>query len=447
LPIKEKRLYKKIEKIRKSKGLEREISMKRQKVLNRFLAFCLIVICMLGFVVQNAEICQARERLIDIEGEFIGRWNDDTEKYETEFNVGAKIEPEYFRVTAAILDTDTYDVDYVDVDPSDITVSPSYMKSERQEVTVKYRYNGTSKTLTFTIKAPEDSKLILKRELLSISAKYEGEPLSVGATIQRTDISVTARFKTTYKTGKVSTIDEELSETDPWTMSSNVIEDGLNHIVITYSYTDTNAEKKKTYKKTATISVDSSTVKGEWIREGNSWRYRYEDGTYLVGAWQQTGFNWYYVDEYGYMITDIMMTLDDATYYFDKEGVMATGWEKYKDKWYYFDSNGAMQKDGWYQIRGDWYYLKESGEMVTGWKYDKGKWYYLDEDGAMMTGWVFDNVTWYYMDTDGAMMENRWIKSNNKWYYLDIGGAMRVNTWVGNYYVDQTGAWTQTKEQ
>lgn len=425
--------------------------MKRQRVLGGFLTFCLTMICMLGILTQNMTICQARERLIDIEGKFIGRDDGDDEPV-TEFNVGARIDPEYFEIKALILDTDTYDVEEIILDPDDYTVSPRYMQSEHQTVTIRYRFNGTTKTLTFTINAPEDKRILEKRELLSITARYEGEPLSIGSSVDRRDVVVTARFKTSYKTGKVSTYDKELSESDSWTMSSTVVEDGINNIVVTYSYVDTIPDKPKTYKKSTTITVNSATVDGNWVKEGNSWRYRYEDDTYKVGSWQKTGGKWYYLDEYGYMISNQMMELDEITYYFQGNGAMATGWAKYKGDWYYFDpdiaSEGALQKDGWFYIRGKWYYLKENGAMVTGWKFDKGKWYYLDkENGDMQIGWIFDNVTWYYMDKKGVLMENCWIKSTDgKWYYLDVGGAMRVNTWIGNYYVDRTGAWTETKQ-
>lgn len=420
--------------------------MKRQRVLGGFLTFCLTMMCMFGLIAQRVEICQAGERLIDIEGKFIGR-DDGEEERVVNLNVGARIEPEYFEIKALILDTNTYDVDEVILDPDDYTVSPKYMQSERQQVTVRYRFNGTTKTLTFTIKAPEG--LIISKELLSISAKYEGQPLSVGMAIDRRDVVVTARYKTSYKTGKTSTIDEELTESDSWTMSNNIVEDGLNNIVISYSFTDTYAERKKTYRKTTTISVNSATVDGEWIQEGNAWRYHYDDDTYKVGAWQKTRGKWYYLDEYGYMVSNQFMELDDVMYLFGGNGAMATDWAKYKGDWYYFDSDGALQKDGWFYIRGKWYYLKENGVMDTGWKFDKGKWYYLDkENGDMKIGWVFDNVTWYYMDKNGALMESCWIKSaDGKWYYLDVGGAMRVNTWIGNYYVDRTGAWTDTKKE
>ena len=119
--------------------------MERQKVLSRFWTFCLMVLCMFGLFGQSAEVCQARERLIDIEGEFIGR-DDGEEELVKEFNIGARIEPEYFEIKALILDTDTYDVEEVILDPDDYTVSPRYMQSERQQVTVRYRFNGTTKT-------------------------------------------------------------------------------------------------------------------------------------------------------------------------------------------------------------------------------------------------------------------------------------------------------------
>ncbi len=421
--------------------------MKRQRVLGGFLTFCLTVMCMLGIITQKVEVCQARERLVDIEGEYLGR-DDGEEELTKELNIGARIEPEYFEVKALILDTETYDIEEIILDPDEYSVSPRYMQSERQQVTIRYRFNGTTKTLTFTIKAPED--YIEKKELLSITARYEGEPLSIGSSVDRRDVVVTAKFKTSYKTGKTSTYEEELSDTDPnWTLSSNVVEDGTNSIVVTYTFQDTYAERKKTYKKSATISVNSTTVDGDWVKEGNSWRFRYDDETYKVGSWQKTRGKWYYLDEYGYMVSNQFMELDDIMYLFTGSGAMATEWAEFKDQWYYFDLDGEMQKDGWFYIHGKWYYLKENGAMATGWKFDKGKWYYLDKkSGAMATGWIFDNVTWYYMDKDGALMESCWIKSTDgKWYYLDVGGAMRVNTWIGNYYVDRTGAWTDTKQQ
>lgn len=411
--------------------------MKRRRVLSRFLTFCLTMICIFGIMIQQMESCQAREQLLDIE--FEG-------EVDLELNVGARIDPEMFSVKALIIDTETYDAEEIILDPEEYTVSPRYMQSERQEVTIRYRLNGVTKTITCMIKAPVNESLVEKRELLSISATYEGEPLTIGSNVMRKDVVVKATIKTTYKTGKVSTYEEELSDKDPWTMSSSVIEDGPNNIVIIYTYID--EKNSKTYKKSTTIVVNSTTAEGNWVKEGNSWRFRYVDETYKVGAWEKTGDKWYYLDEHGYMVSNQFMELDEVTYYFKEDGAMATDWTKYKGDWYYFDSEGALWKDGWFYIRGKWYYLKESGAMVTGWKFDKGKWYYLDKgNGQMKTGWVFDNVTWYYTDKDGALMESCWIKSpSGKWYYLDVGGAMRVNTWVGNYYVDQTGAWTETKE-
>lgn len=408
--------------------------MSGRKNLGRLLMLCFSMLCICAVLIGSAKSCQASERMIDLYGEYTGG----------ELNIGAPIEPEYFDITAMIMDTASYDVWEESVDCDDLTISPRVMQSEQQEVTVKYRFNGTTKTLNFTIKAPFDANLITKRELLSLKAEYTGEALAVGSVVQRSDVTVTARFRTNYKTGRTSTVETELSANDPWTMSSNVIESGTNTIIIYYNYTDIYAEKPKTYRMSATIRVGSTTTDGTWVREGSAWRYRYDDGTYMLSGWQKAGGEWYYLDEYGYMMHEQFLTLDENTYYLDKDGVMQTGWGKYKDRWYYFNRNGEMQKDGWLQVGLQWYYLNDVGAMQTGWKYDKGKWYYLNPSGEMAVGWVFDNVTWYFMDGSGAMYHG-WIQTGGKWYYLDEGGAMRVSTWIGNNYVDATGAWTQTR--
>ena len=60
--------------------------MKRQRVLGGFLTFCLTVMCMLGIITQKVEVCQARERLVDIEGEYLGR-DDGEEELTKELNI------------------------------------------------------------------------------------------------------------------------------------------------------------------------------------------------------------------------------------------------------------------------------------------------------------------------------------------------------------------------
>ncbi|MCQ4639361.1 hypothetical protein NE647_02815 [Blautia coccoides] len=62
----------------------------------------------------------------------------------------------------------------------------------------------------------------------------------------------------------------------------------------------------------------------------------------------------------------------------------------------------------------------------------------------MATGWIKDGSKWYYLTASGAMATG-WIKDSGKWYYLTASGAMAQNTWIDNYFVNASGAWTQTR--
>ncbi|NCC43434.1 MAG: hypothetical protein EOM18_07585 [Clostridia bacterium] len=82
--------------------------------------------------------------------------------------------------------------------------------------------------------------------------------------------------------------------------------------------------------------------------------------------------------------------------------------------------------------------------MITGWKLISGNWYYMDASGMMVTGWQKVGGSWYYMNTSGAMLTGwQWIGSKS--YYFYNSGVMAAATWVGNYYVDGSGAWVQSK--
>lgn len=64
----------------------------------------------------------------------------------------------------------------------------------------------------------------------------------------------------------------------------------------------------------------------------------------------------------------------------------------------------------------------------------------------MKSGWQYLNNRWYYLGdvTDGAMKTD-WVFVGGKWYFLYEDGHMAANTWVGNYYVNASGEWTQTR--
>ncbi|MGN0343248.1 MAG: GH25 family lysozyme [Roseburia sp.] len=209
------------------------------------------------------------------------------------------------------------------------------------------------------------------------------------------------------------------------------------------------------------------TVSGWYELEGQWYFYR-ADGTPATG-WNAAGKTWYYFDEDGCMVTGWLLE-DGIWYYMDPDGIMVTGWEQINQKWYYFDGSGRMVT-GWQKISGKWYYMDpENGDMVTGWRLIDDNWYYFDTKGSgrMLTGWQKIGEDWYYFGTssDGAM-KTGWQKINGKWYYLGepgdgamkldwqlidgqwyyfrTTGAMAYDAWIGNYYVNNSGAWSRSR--
>lgn len=142
-----------------------------------------------------------------------------------------------------------------------------------------------------------------------------------------------------------------------------------------------------------------------WIKNGNSWYYRYPDGSYQKNSWARIN-----------------------------------------NKWYLFDNSGAMAI-GWHQRNNLWYYLNNDGTMVTGWIKSNNKWYYMNPsttsgvEGAMATGWINYNNKWYYADSNGAMLEG-WQQVGGNWYYFYPGdGSKAVNTTINGFPVDGNGVW------
>ena len=64
------------------------------------------------------------------------------------------------------------------------------------------------------------------------------------------------------------------------------------------------------------------------------------------------------------------------------------GWIKNGNTWYYKYPDGTYQKS-WANINNKWYMFNSSGMMVTGWSQSNGHWYYFNSNGAMETGWIF----------------------------------------------------------
>lgn len=152
---------------------------------------------------------------------------------------------------------------------------------------------------------------------------------------------------------------------------------------------------------------DSIASSGEvgWIKNGNTWYYRYPDGTYLKNNWSK---------------------INDIWYLFDSNGMMLTGWQKKGEQTYYFNSDGAMLR-GWFKSDNKWYYLNPSTTNGI--------------EGALITGWISYNNKWYYADSQGVMQEG-WKQIDGNWFYFYPGeGSKAVNTTISGFAVDGEGIW------
>ena len=125
-----------------------------------------------------------------------------------------------------------------------------------------------------------------------------------------------------------------------------------------------------------------------WVKEGNGWWYRREDGSWETG-WFQVGDQWFLADAKGWLKSG--WVIENGTWYFlhdvhdTRFGVMETGWLQDGDRWFYLGEDGKM-RTGWQKVKDKWYYLEPNGVMRTGWLADGGHHYFLDESGAMVTG-------------------------------------------------------------
>lgn len=144
-----------------------------------------------------------------------------------------------------------------------------------------------------------------------------------------------------------------------------------------------------------------------WIKDGNTWYYRYPDGGYQKNSW---------------------LLLNNKYYLFDSEGRMLTGWQQ--------------------RNNNRWFYLNQNGDMFTGWLRLGDKLYYLyetagDDQGVMCYGWIQHSGQWYFAGSDGAMVKG-WQEIDGKWRYFNPDtGVMAVNTTINGFYVDGNGIWNR----
>ena len=58
--------------------------------------------------------------------------------------------------------------------------------------------------------------------------------------------------------------------------------------------------------------------------------------------------------------------------------------------------------------------------------------------------WKQDNKGWWY--TEGNSWVTGWKLINGNWYYFYSDGYMAHDCWIGNYYLNEQGAWTNSAQ-
>ena len=280
-------------------------------------------------------------------------------------------------------------------------------------------------------------KTLAEKQLIKIAAEYTGDDLSAGAEIARKDVQVSAYFKYIATNNTVTTSMEGVED---WWLSKTRVEKGTNHITVYYEYGGLRVSDN--------IEVEGLDYEGNWVTYDGFFRFQNNDGTYKTNEWYDEGGYTYHFNDAGNMDVG-WRDIDDARYYFDSQGRMCTGWKNIRNIWYYFHDSpgcrGELAMNTWVKDGIYWYYMLEDGRMaVSQWVQENSRWYYLSGNGIMATGWYFENDKWFFLTNTGAMATG-WHQVGPKWYYFDKKGVMLANTWVENYYLDSTGAWTETR--
>lgn len=213
------------------------------------------------------------------------------------------------------------------------------------------------------------------------------------------------------------------------------------------------SDGKGQQKKDSSLKRGTQETVG-WIKDGESWSYRYPDGDLCRGKWEYIEGQWYYFNVEGIMQTG-WQNIANQYFYLYPNGQMATGWTKVGGKWYYFhtaeetqETEGSMMGAGWKVIGPYYYYFNEDGSIYTGWFQENGKRYYLNEvdnslQGAMFTGWIKRDNKTYFADSNGEIVEG-WCQVDGNWYYFYPGsGEMAYNADINGFHVNSDGIWMQ----
>ncbi len=199
-------------------------------------------------------------------------------------------------------------------------------------------------------------------------------------------------------------------------------------------------------------------IAGEWIFDGQHWKWRYADGTYAVNCWLNVNGKTYFIESNGYRVQGWWHSWDNYDYYFDKDtGVVASDWATIdgktyffnKNDWYrlvkgwwtswdnyryYFDAVTGEVASGWVTIDGQSYYFDPvTHQLSTGWYQDsQGNTYYTYTNGTNASSWaVIDGKTYFFDPANGNKLVKGWFKSwDNYDYYFDKDTGVVASDWA-----------------
>lgn len=389
-----------------------------------------------------------------------------TARFSGSMNLGATIDKSRFTVVAYYTNgtSRTLSADEFDIYPTTIE------ETGNNAINIKYTYNGESMSINATVVGRTPSTLT------KIEATYTGGKVVSGDAVDRGDVKVIAYYG-----------DGTSAEVDTWHFANYVITGGTNVVYIVYTedgYTRNcpiriegeTLTEKQLIKITAEYTGDDLTS-GEEIDLGDiqvSAYFKYiatnntvttsmegVDGWWLSKQKVSAGTNTitvYY--KYGGVLVSTTIEVEGLDYegnwvtydgffkFQNNDGTYKTN-EWYDEGGYTYHFNDAGNMDvGWRDIDDERYYFDGQGRMSTGWKNIRNLWYYFSEspgyEGSLVVDdWVKDGVYWYYMLEDGQMAVSTWVKDNSRWYYLSGNGIMATGWFYDNecwYFLTNTGA-------
>ncbi len=198
--------------------------------------------------------------------------------------------------------------------------------------------------------------------------------------------------------------------------------------------------------KVYATATDSAAVVATFSESGIKTKYEK-----LEPEWYQIDGLWYYFDSNGRTFTDQgAHEIDGKIYCFDQKGALSTAnrWVQVNGKWRYWLTGGDYYKSDWLNIENEWYYLDENGDAVTGWREIRGQWFYFYDNCQLATDTWIGN---YYVNEFGAWeptaSRNEWVLSGNRWWYRHADGSYTSSNWElinGNWYYFDSEGWMVT---